>query len=354
VNRLLWALVASAAAYASVLSLHHSTPIDRSLPHIVVILILLASITHWTVTLAVPALIVCEIAIPDESSRLLAFGAVLAVALVTALLAPEESVDRRRPALQGAPFVTIAAVLLLRWIPFDGVQVARELLLLLLAIAIVLVMGRTPLSVVVAVATALFTPALPLRTIGIPLAVLAVAWLGRRAGLSRLSLAWPSGIALGSMILFFAWSGVLARATPYLLRQAAPAELRFTVNHALAAGESSTLPVPDEARSLVVSGANVARMRRGAILGRIDPGGIEVRIGDAADWGYMRREEFRSARNPLPRDPAGRIHGYGYSAWLDGAGRVALPPGSREIRVTADEGLPPGASIQVEAFELAK
>ncbi|HEX7705301.1 MAG TPA: hypothetical protein VF701_02485 [Thermoanaerobaculia bacterium] len=353
-NRLLWALTAAASAYASMLAVHHSTPIDRSLPHIAVILILLAAMSHWAVTLAVPALIVCEIAIPEESSRLLAFGAVLAVALVTALLAPEGSGDRRRSTTQAAPFVALAAVLLLRWIPVEDVQVVREVALLVLALAIVLVMGRTPLSVLVAVTTALFTPGLPLRTIGIPLAVLAVAWLGRRVGLSRLSLAWPSGVALGSMILFFAWSGVFARATPYFVRNAAPAESRYTVNHALAAGESSTLPVPDDARSLIVSGANVARMRRGAILGRIDPGGIEVRIGDAADWGYMRREEFRTAKNPLPRDPAGRIHGYGYGAWLDGAGRIALPPGSREIRVTADDGLPAGASIQVEAFELAK
>jgi hypothetical protein len=88
------------------------------------------------------------------------------------------------------------------------------------------------------------------------------------------------------------------------------------------------------------------------MLGRIDPGGVPLRVGDAADWGYLRRDFYYGSRNPLPHDPAGRVRGYGYSAWLDGAGRVPLPAGARSLRVTADAALPEGAALQVEAFEM--
>jgi hypothetical protein len=123
------------------------------------------------------------------------------------------------------------------------------------------------------------------------------------------------------------------------------------VGIALAPAKSLTLNVPEQATSLIVSGANVAHFRRGALLGRIEPGGIEVRIGDAADWGALRREHAYGAHNPLPHDPAGIIRGYGYNAWLAGAGRVALPRGARTIRVTGDASLPANASLQVEGFE---
>ena len=77
-----------------------------------------------------------------------------------------------------------------------------------------------------------------------------------------------------------------------------------------------------------------------------------MRIGDIADWGYMRRDAWNHAHNPLPRQPVGRVRDYGYAAWVDGAGRIPLPKGARTIRVTADASLPPGASLQVEGFEL--
>jgi len=151
-------------------------------------------------------------------------------------------------------------------------------------------------------------------------------------------------------MLFFAWSGVVARAFPYFLRRAEPERPRHVVNHALAANVSTTLEVPEHATSLIVSGANVARMPRGTPLGKIEPGGRIVRIGDTSDWGYLRREHFYGARNPMPRDPAGKLRGHGYAAWVDGAGRVPLST-ARVIRVTGDASLPPGASIQVEGFE---
>jgi hypothetical protein len=168
----------------------------------------------------------------------------------------------------------------------------------------------------------------------------------------RLKLVIPSTIAVGFVMLFFAWSGIVARAFPYFLKQARAGQERQWLGLALAPRESVDLQVPHGATALIVSGANVPRFRRGAILGTIN--GAAVRIGDASDWGYMRRDHYFGARNPLPRDPAGKIRDYGYAAWVDGAGRVALPAGAKTIRVVADAGLPRDASLQVEAFELMK
>jgi hypothetical protein len=123
------------------------------------------------------------------------------------------------------------------------------------------------------------------------------------------------------------------------------------VNRALAARVSESLEVPQGKDTLIVSGANVSRLPAGTLLGVIEPGSIAVRIGDAADWGILRREHYYGSKHSLPRHPAGRIRDYGYAAWVDGAGRMSLPQGARVIRVTADAALPPGASLQVEGFE---
>jgi hypothetical protein len=167
----------------------------------------------------------------------------------------------------------------------------------------------------------------------------------------RIEAKWPSAMALSFALLFLAWSGIVARAVPFFLDKPRPAELRQPVHVALAARRSLTLDVPEGAHSLILSGANVAHFRRGALLGSIEPGNIRLRIGDAADWGALRREVFHRTRNPLPRDAAGGVRGYGYEAWVDGAGRVQLPPGARTIVVTGDASLPADASLQVEGFE---
>lgn len=339
--RLRWLLTAAVAAYACQLAVHHATPIDRALPLVALIVTLLAALSYPSLMLAVPLLIVTEIAIPDEGTRLLAFGVVVAGVFAIALCA------RSRASVA----IALAAILLLRWIPFSEVRIGREIFLLVIATLIVLVLDRTPFAVAVAVVAVLFTPAIPLRTLLLPLAVLFVAVLAKIFGLPRLSLAWPSTIVLAFVMLFFAWSGVVARAFPYFLQRAKAEVPREVVAQALPANGELTLDVPNGATSLIVSGANVARMTRGTALGRIEPGGRIVRIGDASDWGALRREFFYGMRNPLPRDPAGRLRDYGYSAWIDGAGRVPLPAKARMIRVIGDAALPPGASIQVEGFE---
>ncbi len=348
-KQLRWLLTAAIAAYACQLAVHHATPIDRALPFVALAVTLVAARSYPSLMLGVPLLIAAEIAIPEEGMRLLAFGVVVAGVFAIALT---RIGDRRPPTV----FLALLAILLLRWIPFSDVRLGREIFLLVIAALIVLVLDRTPFAVAVAVIVALITPAIPLRTLLLPLAVLFVAVLAKVFGMRRVALTWPSTIALAFVMLFFAWSGVVARAFPYFLQRAKAEAPREVVAQALTANGAVTLDVPDGATSLIVSGANVARMTRGTPLGRIEPGGsvrehIVVRIGDAADWGALRREYFYGLRNPLPRDPAGRLRDYGYSAWVDGAGRVALPANVRTIRVIGDAALPPGASIQVEGFE---
>jgi len=302
--------------------------------------------------LAVPLLMVAEIAIGDERMRLVAMGIIVAATMGYPV---SRSPGHRAAGRLGdrATILVIASLLLLRWIPTPE-SIGREVALIAIALAITWVLGRTPFAVAAGVIAALVTPAVPLRTLALPLLVLFVAALARLFGMPRVRLALPSALALAFALVFFAWSGIVARAFPYFLKAPHPLGEKYIVNAALAASQSATIYVPDGARALIVSGANVPRLRRGAPLGVIEPGNIAVRIGDAADWGYLRRDQFYGSRNPLPRDPAGTIREYGYDAWIDGAGRVALPRGARTIRVTADAQLPPGASLQVEGFEIVR
>ncbi len=366
-KQLTWIITAAIAAYACALAVHHTTPVDRALPLLAIAVTVCAAISYPTIMLGVPLLVIAEIALFDETTRLLAFGAIIATAFAVSgvgrresplLLAAAEPRPRSSAAARQSgdwrrrtPYQLVVAVILLRWIPLSDVLILRELLLLAFCLAIVFVLGRTPFAVTIAVITALITPAVPLRTLAIPLLVLAIAIGARTFGMPRLELQWPSTVVIAFALLFFAWSGVVARAFPYLLRKADAGLPRHHVGTALAPRKSLTLDVPEHASSLIVSGANVAHFRRGALLGRIEPGGIDVRIGDAADWGALRRDHVYGSRNPLPRNPAGTIRGYGYNAWVDGAGRVPLPRGARTIHVTADAALPANASLQVEGFE---
>jgi hypothetical protein len=363
VKQLRWLLTLALSAYACQLAVQQTTPIDRALPFIAAIVTVLAALSYPSLMLAVPLLIVAEIAIPDEGTRLLAFGAIVATICCWLLVAGSLHLFAKGDALatphhepvtsnqqQFLPFaITLGAIVLLRWIPFAEVQLGRELVLLALGASIVLVLDRTPFAVTLAVLAVLVTPAIPLRTLLVPLAVLFVAVLAKVFGMPRVTLAWPSAIALAFVMLFFAWSGVVARAFPYFVKRAMQDRPRYAVARALPARAMLVLDVPDGATSLIVSGANVAGMVRGTPLGTMDT--RTIRIGDASDWGYLRRAYFYGTRNPLPRDPAGRLRGYGYSAWVDGAGRLPLPAHARTIRITADAALPPGSSLQVEGFE---
>jgi hypothetical protein len=360
-------LAAAAALFAVA---PQATPIDRALPLVGLVLGLLALLTErWApaILMAVPLLAVAAVSFADEYPRLLAYGVITAIAFSAALfVAP---LDRWR-----ATAFVIAALLLLRWIPPR--HVPRELIVMAGAVAIVWASGRPArrppgvppgddagdergtrraapggrdarspaFAVGLAVAVALFTPGVPMRTALLPFLVAALVFV--------IPLRVPAivGALLTALILtFFPWSGVLARATPLrtlLVRREAP---RQGVHIALAPGESTTLEVPPNVRSLIVSASNASRMTRGALLGDLD--GRPIRIGDVADWGARRREHSYASRNPLPRDPAGKLRAYGYDAWIDGAGRIALPPDARRITVTARRDLPPIVRLQIEAFE---
>jgi len=372
-TQLRWLLTAAIAAYACFLAVHHATPVDRALPFLAVIVTLIAARSYPSLMLAVPMLILAEIAVLNERTRLLAFGVIVAAVFFVAMhpssglrppsplvegrrlhnmslvafAPPQRGEGGRRPD-EGSVTFALSAILILRWIPFSEVRIGRELFLLAIAAVIVLILDRTPFAMAVAILVVFFTPAVPLRTLLVPIAVLLIALLAKIFGMPKISLRWPSVVAVAFVLVFFAWSGVVARAFPYFFKRAKPDFTRTMVT-ALAANETLTLDVPLGATSLVVSGANVARMTRGTPLGTLDS--HPIRIGDAADWGYLRRDHFYGTRNPLPRDPAGRLRGHGYAAWVDGAGRVPLPPRARVVRITADANLPRGASLQVEGFQ---
>lgn len=346
-----WLVSAALAAVAAQLVVIHATPVDAALPLLAVLVTLLAALSYPGIMIGVPLLLAIEIAFADEGQRLLVFGLVMGCAFFAALL--HRTRDADAASLTSAPVIAVAAIVLLRWIPLGDVHVGRELLLLALSAAIALVLGSTPLAAAVAVVVALFTHLPPSRSIWLPFFVLVVSAVARVAGAARLRLALPSAALVATAVLFFAWSGVLVRALPWFFEKAERRE-RVGVGQNVGAGESLLLDVPEGAASLIVSGAHVATLGEGTALGRIEPGGQVLAIGNVADWGYMRRKYFAESENPLPRDPAGTVHDYGYSAWIDGAGRIALPANATRIRVSGDPKLPGAATLQIEAFELAE
>lgn len=342
-----WIVSAALSAYACHLAVLHTTPIDHALPLIAVALTFLAAVSYPAVMLSVPLLIAGEVAIADEPLRLLVFGIVVAASFGAALLRAAYDRHEWKPAIP----IAITAIVLLRWIPLNEVMIGRELFLLAVSAPIVFVLGQSPFAVAVAVVAALVTPAVPLRTLLLPVIVLFVATMARLFRMPRFWFAAPAAVVVGFVMLFFAWSGVVARELPYFFRKTERPTARTVIAQAIPPGRSATFSVPAASRSVVLSGANVAGFEDGALLGRIQPGAIDVRIGDVSDWGYARREHFYGSRNPLPSVAAGKLRGYGYDAWVDGAGVVRLPKGARTIQVTADPSLPPGASLQVEGFE---
>lgn len=338
-----WALAAAIAAWAATLVVRYPTPIDEALPFIVVVLTVVAAITHPAVQLSVPLLLVGEIVVADEHLRLLLFGLMIAIAFFWPIL--------WGPRPTSIP-LCIFAILLLRWIPLDQVLIGRELLILAFSAATVALLRFTPLAIAIATAAALFTPAVPLRTLILPAGVMIVAALLRVLPLPPVRLPVTSASAVAVLMFFFAWSGAFARALPIMLRGGPPLMTRVPVSLALPAGASADVDIPDNGRGLILSGANIPRLEGGTVLGVIQPGGIVVRVGDIADWGALRREHYYNSRNPLPQRPGGLVRGYGQTAWIDASGRIKVRPG--RVTVTADRNLAPGAKLQIDAIELAR
>ena len=316
-----------------------TTPIDRALPFVFAVLIVIAMLCGRraaAILFAIPLLVACAICFPDAHLRLLGYGVVVAAAFCAAFWAIEEWTFVRCAGL------TLAGIALLRWIARERVEVWREIVIVLGALLIVAVMKKSPLAVTLALAAAFLTPGIPTRTLLIPFAVAAVAWL------IQFELVAVPAFVTAVMLLFFPWSGIAARAIRYFF-VAAPAERLAPLNFALKPGESIDIDVPGDAKAVAISAANGFRLKRDSVAGTLD--GRPLTMRDLSDWGYMRREQWWRSKNRLPRVPAGIIRGYGYDAWVDGAGRIALPPHATRIRIAADPGLPAEARLQVEAFE---
>lgn len=346
------ALSAIAVYLTRVATVEQPNPIDRAVTVVAIAITFLAWLvrdTAWfaTVHSAVLLLLASTVAFPDERIRLFAYGLVFAIAFCGAIVAVEEMTFAR-----GGSFV-IAGLVLLRWIALRDGRPLREALVAVGALAVLLAFRSRigPLAILTALVAALATPAIPMRTLAIPFLIAIAAAVLQLHRLRILDV--PSLAALAVMLTLFPWSGVVARGLPFFWRMHPPPE-RQVIGTSLAPGESLAIDLPPNANALVASGANAARLRPGTIVGRIDPGAIPIRIGEIADWGYMRREQFFSSRNSVPRDPAGMIRDYGYNAWVDGAGRLALPRGVRTIRVTAERGLPADVRLQVDFVEVER
>jgi hypothetical protein len=247
---------------------------------------------------------------------------------------------------------------------------------------LVAVRDRSPMNIAVALAVALITPVFPGRAMLYPFILAAVIRIAHPAlaalfltmayfdRYSHAALWIVAAIAVAIPILrrvrvpvyavaiglfaLWPWSGIVARAFPRFLF-AAPASGRHeVVGLALGAGESVSIEVREHVHSVGVttSGANVVRMGPGRIVGTIDSGSAhrDLRIGDVADFGFLRREQFFFSRNTVPRQPTDDIRGYGQTAWLHGAGRVTVPP-APELRITAARDLPPAARLQIESVD---
>ncbi|MCU1244261.1 MAG: hypothetical protein JWN02_171, partial [Acidobacteria bacterium] len=291
--RLLAVLEWSFAALASLVALHvariavqfqpANTPIDRQLPLLglaITILAWLVRDTPWwsAVQSAVLLLIGCVVALPDDRLRLIAYGVVMAVAFCGALFAAGELTLARSAAF------ALVATAVLRWLLLPTASLVRETLLALGVVAIVAAFGRRggPVAIAVAVAAALYTPAVPLRTLAIPFAVAAVVLavrllltrLGDAAALMPVRAALDAAglLVLACMLTLFAWSGIAARQFPFFRREYVAGQ-RDEVRQALGPGQSLTLDIPEDGVALIVSGANMARLRRGTIVGRLEPGG---------------------------------------------------------------------------------
>jgi hypothetical protein len=137
------------------------------------------------------------------------------------------------------------------------------------------------------------------------------------------------------------------------------------VGAALESSQSVDVDLTPDVRQVVlrISGANMPRMRPGRVVGEIDAvdgAGKQIRrvlrIGDVADWGFMRREQFFFSKNVPPRNGSGDLRGYGNQSYLYGAGRIPIRFNGRpaSLRVVAANDLPAGAKLQVETVEYRK
>jgi len=403
------ALLSAAALYV----VCSGTPIDRAMPFVGVVIVFLAFVARCeAIEICIPLLVAAAVTLPEERVRLLAYGVIVAGAFAAAVaVVPRRFVE--------SAAIAIAAVLVLRWLPWSNVEVVRELIVLLGALA---VLFAAPRSIVGAVAVALVTPTHPGKVLLYPFIAAAIvflvpsprargegaasaadegrhpagiaphpalarhplpAWRGEGPSLlvaiamlaaahfaraehaplwvaaavavampllERARVALPAYVGAIALFVLWPWSGLVARAMPNFFRAMPPSPAAKTVGVALAASQSIDVAVPPGTKDaiVVVSGANVVRFKEGRVIGSIND--TPIRIGDVADFGFMRREQFFTARNPLPRRPVADIRGYGQAAFLYGAGRIFVPA-AESLHIAAAGDLPPNVRLQVESIE---
>ena len=380
-----WLAFAIVSAIAAHFVAPSSTPIDRALPFVIVSLSICGFMAQrWpeAMQIAIVLLLLPPIFLTAEHARLLAYGVIAAAVFALAVAVA--------PRMTGAYVtLTVAGVAFLRWIPFSEVIVWREAVVLVGALVVLLAYrDRTPMAIVVALAIALITPIFPARVTFFPLVVsipviripLAIAFAAA-AYFARYSIAVLCAVAAIALALSFLrrgrfavyacgialmamwpWSGIVARAFPKFLIASPPPETNRPVWVALERRQSVSIDAPDRkhAVGITASGANAARFRKGTLMGTVEVVGRtgrivrkEIRIGDIADFGFMRREHFFASRNPPPVHPINDVIGYGQSAWLHTAGWMVI--GSIDeiasLRFTAARDLPPGARLQIEAVD---
>jgi hypothetical protein len=166
--------------------------------------------------------------------------------------------------------------------------------------------------------------------------------------LSRLGPLYAVAIALFAL---WPWSGIVARGFPAILFAEPPSAKSVPIWVAIAGGQSASIDVPSDTHGVTItaSAANATALRAGRLVGWVD--GKPIRIGDIADFGFMRPEHFFASRNRPPRTPLADIHDYGASAWLHTAGRIRIPGPMTSLRFAAAGDLPLGTKLQIEAVE---
>jgi hypothetical protein len=387
-----------------------TTPIDAHLPLVIALVLACAWAARGTgrsaiIQCAVPLLIAAMMAIADERTRLMAYGVIVAIAFGVAVFAWERG-RLARFAIEDV-VLTIAGVVLLRWIPLRDVHVVKELIVIAGSVALLYAIRTSAASVdgsvrVAADGTSAFpgvlllaavTPIPPGKMALLPLTVAALVFVTRRvpqvaialaflvaAFFARYSLATiyvavalvflmplldrvkPLTYATAIAILaLWPWSGIIARALPIIRNyEAASGDVR-PVSVALAPSDAWTIDVPPHVRHAVVtaSGGQMARLKRGRVVGTIEATDLRGRkttrpitIGDIADFGFTRREQFFASRNPLPQFSTGEIRGYGANAWVWGGGRTAVAAADdiANLRVIAAPNLPRDAHLQIDSI----
>jgi hypothetical protein len=366
---------------------------------IAVLAILLLAVSLFTrpsarpwIQLGVPLVVVASMFLPDDRSRMLACGVIVAIALAYAASVAVT--------LREAVVVTIAGVFLMRWLPLSDVMFWRELVVLWGVLLILWSAGipaggadknvGAPL-IAAAIAVATVTPIIPRRGLLFPFIIAALTLLPTtaRAGVAAIMLAavpfvrysFAAMLIAGAITLalplirripvvpqtaaialfaLWPWSGLLARSFPAFLR-AVP--MSTNANGAtLSASEAMSVDVPERAQAVIVtsSGAQTSRFRSGRVLGTVEVTARtgervvrEIRVGDVADFGFMRREQFFNSRNVPPPLPTDNVRGSGATSWLWGGGRVAVWAKSEiaAVRITAAADLPSGTKLQIESID---